>query len=312
MRVTLLCTPDARPTSPWVERALVGSGHSVEASDAGASFAAAAETGHALADRWAAGPPDVVLALGWEAALAGQVAARRTAVPVVLRLARAGRPSNGERARLEAALARGCDVVLVPSAGELDRLVDRGIPRTALRVLPEAVDRSRFPDSAPGPRDVSAGHRVGLVAAAEGVNAGLAEMLHRVPGCEPVLMPAAADDERRPELLRHVDVVLATSDTDADVSLVLQAMSSGVPVVALDLGALSDLVADGVTGLLVPRASALSDALRALLTDSMRLQSMGLAAVDRVRARFDTLVVAPLLERLLLEVVQAAEPAAAS
>jgi glycosyltransferase involved in cell wall biosynthesis len=83
-------------------------------------------------------------------------------------------------------------------------------------------------------------------------------------------------------------------------------------VVALHLGALSDLVADGVTGLLVPRASALSDALRALLTDSMRLQSMGLAAVDRVRARFDTLVVAPLLERLLLEVVQAAEPAAAS
>jgi glycosyltransferase involved in cell wall biosynthesis len=229
----------------------------------------------------------------------------------VLRLPRAGRPTDSDRTRLEAALAAGSSCVLVPSAGEVDRLVDRGLPRQLLRILPEAVDRRRFPDSLTPARE-EPGHRVALVSAEGAGDSELRRMLGRLPGCEAVAVQADPDDERRPELLRGVDVVVAAEDSGAEVSMVLQAMSSGLPAVALDTGVLSDLVADGVTGLLVPRVTDFPEALRSLVADPMRMQSMGLAAVDRVRARFDTAVVGPLLERLLLEVASDGEEQAAA
>lgn len=303
MRVTLLCTPDTSPTCRWLLAELSRRDHVVDVPAEVTSFAAAADAGHALADGWDTAAPDVVLALGWEAGLAAQVAARDTPIPVVLRLPRAGRPTGSDRDRLETALARSSAMVLVPSAGELDRLVDRGVDRRLVRVLPEAVDRSRFPDGHAQPESTS-GRRVALVEEPDGASAAeLRSMLNRLPGCEPVVVPEDPDDERRAQLLPTVAVALAVSDAGPGTSLVLQAMATGVPVIALDRGVLSDLVADGVTGLLVPRPAALPEALLSLLSDPMRLQSMGLAAVDRVKARFDTTVVGAALERLLLEAV---------
>jgi glycosyltransferase involved in cell wall biosynthesis len=196
----------------------------------------------------------------------------------------------------------------------MDRLVDRGVPRGLLRVLPEAVDRHRFTDLTSPERDAP-GHRVGLVGGGEGSAGGrLLALLRRLPGCEPVVLPGTAevrDVDDRPALLRSVDAVVATDDTDDEVALVLQAMSCGIPVVAADTGVLSDLVAHGVTGLLVPR-DRLPEALRSLLADPTLRESMGLAAVDRTKARFDTAVVGAHLERLLLETVAGEAHAAAS
>lgn len=296
MRVALLSTPSSRHTASWVRDQLAEHGHDLDQAtpDLVPDLADAPALGHRLADRWGrADRPDVVLALGWEAGLAAQVATRTAGVPVALRLAGVGRAQDSGRCRLETALARTSDVVLVRSVGEADRLVSRGVSRALLRVLPEAVDRRQFAD---GERPSSGPpHRVGVT---PGVPAGLVARLAALADCRPVLVdPDAASDDQA-GLLRSVTALVAVTDGPDDVTVVLRAMSCGVPTVATDHGALSDLVADGVTGLLV-RPAAVLDALRTLLADPLRAEGLGLAAVDRAQARFDVAVVGAALDREL-------------
>ena len=87
----------------------------------------------------------------------------------------------------------------------------------------------------------------------------------------------------------------------------LEAMASGVPVVATTVGAFPDLVLDGGTGALVPPgdAGALADGLAGLLDDPSRLAAMGRAARAHVEARHGIVAEAAALEvvyrRLLAE-----------
>ena len=69
---------------------------------------------------------------------------------------------------------------------------------------------------------------------------------------------------------------------------VLEAMASGVPVVATRVGAFEDLVADGVTGSLVPPddQGALTRAIGTVLDDDARRQSMAEAARPHVLKNF--------------------------
>lgn len=296
------------PTATWVSRELVSRGHSVDTPEAIPPDAgAAAAVGHRLTDHWDGDRPDIALALGWEAGLSAHVAARAVDIPVAIRLSRAGREPGSDRDRLELALARGTRRVLVPSAGEVDRLVDRGVRRSALRVLPEAVDRRDFVDvDAELPAGVA--HRV-AVARPDGRDdhhdhplAGA--MAGRRGATTYEIVPVRGGGPDTAELadqLRSVHAMVLTGDSDAEVALALRAMSCAVPIVALDTGSLADIVADNVTGMLVRRASDIPAALRSLLADPLGRQGMGLAAVDRVRARFDTTVVGATLEAVLLE-----------
>lgn len=306
MRVALLCTPSTIPTATWVRLELTARGHQLDDEAATVPDAgAAAATGHELADRWSRERPDVVLALGWEAGLSAHVGARAGTVdiPVLLRLTRAGRDPGSDRDRLELALARGSRRVLVPSVGELDRLVDRGVRRSVLRVLPEAVDRGLFADTGAELPDGGT-HRVAVACRDTHQGAGA------VPGppCGRAydIVPVSgdnADEAALADRLRSLHALVVTDDSDAEVALALRAMSCAVPVVAVATGTLSDIVADDITGVLVRRTSDVPAALRSLLADPVRRQSMGLAAADRVRARFDTAVVGAALDAVLLEVL---------
>lgn len=305
MRVSLLSTPSTTYTAGWVGPALAARGHLLEPPPSAVRDAqSAVRSGHDLAERWVSSRPDVVLALGWEAGLAAQVATRSMPVPVVLRLTHAARSPGSDRDRLENALARGTEVVLVPSVGEVDHLVDRGVRRSHLRVLPDAVDRSVFADAG---AEVMTGCpvRVGIAPAGDRLETEqVVGLLRGLAGFDAVPLPGAVTtDEDLARNLRSLHALVVTDDGDAAVALTLQAMSCAVPVVAVAVGALADLVADDVTGILVPRADVITDALRSLLPDSMRRQSMGLAAVDRVRARFDTATVGAALEGILLDAV---------
>jgi hypothetical protein len=100
-------------------------------------------------------------------------------------------------------------------------------------------------------------------------------------------------------------VVVARSDTPHELHRVLRAMAAGVPTVAADVGVLPDVVADTVTGLVVP-ADEVEPAARALSRDPLRCEALGMAAADRAGACFDVSAVAPRLERLLRAVQQKA------
>lgn len=303
MRLDLLCAAPLPCSwiSGWLERhGRLTEHHDLPTADPEIAVA----TGHALADRWREDPPDAVLAVGWAAGLAAQVATRGRRIDVVLRLTRVCDARDAATARLECATARGSRLVLAPSVGVAQRLVDRGVPRASLRVLPEAVDRGRFTDE--GAASGGAAHRVavrtGTARRPDAGPVGLVQAVARA-GFEPVGLTTDQPDDLLAAALRSVDVLVVVDDTDEDVALTLRAMSCGVPVVAVDHGVLSDVVADGVTGLLVPRAQ-IVDSLRMLVTDRMRREAMGLAAVDRARARFDVSVVGPVLDRALGELAR--------
>lgn len=67
----------------------------------------------------------------------------------------------------------------------------------------------------------------------------------------------------------------------------LEAMASGHPVIATDVGALPEVVGDGVTGMVVrPRSEAIADALKALGKDPARRAEMGQAGRDRAAHEF--------------------------
>jgi glycosyltransferase involved in cell wall biosynthesis len=79
-----------------------------------------------------------------------------------------------------------------------------------------------------------------------------------------------------------------------------EAMACGVPVVATDAGGLREVVEDGVTGRIVPKADsdALAAAIGSLLADDALRRRMGAAAVERARRLFDWDIAARRFEAL--------------
>ena len=108
-----------------------------------------------------------------------------------------------------------------------------------------------------------------------------------------------------PDLLPHFDVFWLASGYEGLPNVVMEAMSSGVPVVATDIPGTRDLVQHDATGFLVPvgdRAGCARYTLK-LLEDAALHQRIGAAgrermsgeySVERMIARYDELY-----ERLL-------------
>ena len=88
--------------------------------------------------------------------------------------------------------------------------------------------------------------------------------------------------------LARADVFAHTSRWEGFGIVLLEAMLSGLPVVATNVSAVPEIVADGQTGILVPAGAAgeVATALSALLGDPDRRRALGEAGLRRARAEF--------------------------
>jgi glycosyltransferase involved in cell wall biosynthesis len=95
-------------------------------------------------------------------------------------------------------------------------------------------------------------------------------------------------------------VAVPSSHPDAFPNAVLEAAASGVAVVGMDVGGLSEMIIEGHTGRLVPAADVgrLAAVLRELADDSAQARRLGEAAATDVRARFGLPSMISALERL--------------
>ena len=97
--------------------------------------------------------------------------------------------------------------------------------------------------------------------------------------------------ERRdvPELLKLMDVFVMPSMSEGLPNAIMEAMAAGLPVVATDVGGVSELVVDGETGRLIPLGgeSQLADAVVGLLDDDGFARELGRAGHERVRSEYD-------------------------
>lgn len=97
----------------------------------------------------------------------------------------------------------------------------------------------------------------------------------------------AGPDEIR-SVLVDGDVFCLPTLWEGTVISVMEAMATGLPVVATDVNGVNEVVDDGVTGLLIPpyRDDKLADAIRVLLSDQELATEMGAAGRRRVEQRF--------------------------
>lgn len=280
----------------------------------------------ALEREWAVEAPDVVHAYGWLGGLAAQLAARRTGVPTVqsflgLAVPRGPHAAEAERLRIEPLLARSATWVTGESADDVDVLSRIRRSRARVSALTSGVDVERYTPSG-RPLSRTDPHRILCLAPnplpCNGLDIAI-RALRWVPGAEMVVAEtdhtnrghdnARADLRRlaselgmadrvrfagpvpvskRPTLLRSVDVAVCTPRQPPRATTVLQAMASGVVVVALAVGVLNDVVVDNVTGLMVSPESPgeLAAALRSILAQSFQCESMGASGRGRALSRY--------------------------
>lgn len=99
-------------------------------------------------------------------------------------------------------------------------------------------------------------------------------------------LPGERDDV--PVVLRSLDCFVLPSLAEGISNTILEAMASGLPVIATRVGGNGELVEDGRTGILVPAADpeTLADALRRLAADPNRAGAMGRDGRETALRRF--------------------------
>lgn len=90
------------------------------------------------------------------------------------------------------------------------------------------------------------------------------------------------------DVYRDLDVVVCCSRNEGTPVSVIEACAAGRPVVGTPVGGMTDIITDGVNGLLVPSgdADALASAIAGLVADPGRRQSMGAAGRRMVLERY--------------------------
>lgn len=180
-----------------------------------------------------------------------------------------------------------------------DSLVrDYGVPSDRVTVVHPGVDLRLFrpsPERRPGPLRV-------LFVGGDFERKGggdLVEAVRDLPGLELDLVTGSAPPDAarmpgvrvhtglRPQsealvaLYRDADVMALPSRGDCFPQAIAEGMACGLPVVAADVGAISDMVRDGVNGWLVPPRAPrqLREALRRLVEDPALRRAMGVESL---------------------------------
>lgn len=93
-----------------------------------------------------------------------------------------------------------------------------------------------------------------------------------------------------PELLRCADTLVLPSETESAPLTILEAMSTGLPVIATRVGGVPEIIEDGRTGFLVPlkHPEDIAEKILELHADRERLRRMGAAAREDVLERYST------------------------
>jgi glycosyltransferase involved in cell wall biosynthesis len=228
-------------------------------------------------------------------------------------------------ARLEARNARNADIVLADSAYCQDAIVRHyGIPADRIRLVPEGIDLARWQRIAAQTPHQSDGATI-LCVARQYPRKHVADLLRAMPqvrrdvpsahaviiGDGPEHAPlralaaelglgdavqflgAIADDDEVARWYRHADLFCLPSVQEAFGIVFLEAMASGLPVVATRAAAIPEVVPDGQAGLLVPPGDvdALAAALTALLREPARRTAYGAYGQAHAR-RYDWSLVA--------------------
>lgn len=266
--------------------------------------------------------PHVVHTHAWGTLLEGLVAARLARVPVVVHGEHGTLQLRGYQARLQRWAWGRTTTVLSVSRKLAERMADAtGFPHERIVTIQNGVDFSRFSPAyreaareqlglAPGQFAIGTAGRLvpvkdhanlvealailhargvpfSALIAGEGPLRADTEALIAARGLEAhVRLLGQRDDIER--VFAALDVFVLSSKSEGMSNTILEAMASGAPIVATNVGGAEELVDDGRTGLLVPRqdSEALADALARMAASPARRRDMGAAARVKAETEF--------------------------
>lgn len=89
--------------------------------------------------------------------------------------------------------------------------------------------------------------------------------------------------KEKERMLQQADVFVHPTLNDCCPLVLLEAMQHALPIIATPVGAIPDMVEDGVTGLIIPEqdVKALAEAMQSFIEHPERIRSMGEAARER-------------------------------
>jgi len=266
--------------------------------------------------------PHIVHTHAWGTLLEGLIAARLAGVPIVVHGEHGTLQLRAHQRWLQQRAWAAADCVLSVSSRLADRMAaETGFDRQGITVIRNGVDLSRFgtPDRAGARASLALSGDVPVVGSVGRLvpvkdHAALLDavaLLHR-DGLEATLVLAGDGPERgalqtrasalglqdavrflghRPDVeavLAALDVFALPSVSEGLSNTILEAMATGLPVVATRVGGADELVDDEVTGILTPVGSPppMAAALSRLFRDSALRSAMGSAGRGRVEAEF--------------------------
>ena len=292
---------------------------------------------------------DLVHAHMYRAEVVGTRAALAAGTPVVMATVHSSRVRSAEDVATLAALSPAMDRLIVPSESILAKVAAEGRGGAAFSVIPNGIDLSRFAGPAP-PCTLRDDYGIpcedaliGVVARLEAEKghthliAAMPAVLARAPKtwlaivgdgslCDALraqarALPAAVRDRivftgRRDDISAitgELDIAVLPSLREAQGISILEAMARRKPVVATAVGGIPEVVADGVSGFLVPPSdpAALADALIRLARSPSLRQRLGDAGYEIVAERFSIDAQVRRIEELYDEELQRAGALAA-
>jgi glycosyltransferase involved in cell wall biosynthesis len=207
---------------------------------------------------------------------------------------------------------RCAHVIVANSSAAADSLLREGVPDARIRVIPNGVNLERFafPRSVRPVRTILTVANLRREKAHEVLFGAIARVAPRHPALR---LRLAGDGPRAAELralaaslgvadritflghrddvsalLEDADAFVLPSRSEAFPNSVMEAMASGLPVIASAVGGLLELVYSGRTGVLVPvdDRGALADAIDSLIADPERAHALGEAARAEIAHRY--------------------------
>ncbi len=275
--------------------------------------------------------PDVLHTHNPRPHILGVSAARMAGVPVVVHT-KHGRndPGRWRTVALNRIASQFTDRVIAVSsdAGAVARQIER-IPARKLNVIRNGIDLARFPSapSRPGARRAVHVARLNpikdqatLLRATRIVADAMPDMRLDIVGdgpsraeLESLTDELSLRDHVRflgyrsdvSELLSTADLFVLSSRSEGISLTLLEAMATGLPIVATDVGGNREVVVPGETGLLVPSQdpATMAAAMHELLSQPAIAQQMGAAGRRRAEDEFDLRRVVARYEQLYLSLL---------
>jgi glycosyltransferase involved in cell wall biosynthesis len=245
----------------------------------------------------------------------GVLAARLAGRRVVASQRELGDLRSPRERRVYRLVLRAAHAVVVNSEAVAERLrAERVVPPERIVLVPNGVDTARFHPATRRPEDgtVTVG-TLGVLRPEKGLEdlvTAAALVRERCPRVQVVVhgdgpcreelsariaalglgdaVTLAGATDTPAEALRALDVFALPSRSEASSNALLEAMATGLPVVASRVGGTPLIVEDGVTGLLVPPRDPgeLAKALVTVIEDRRRAARLGAAALERVRTTY--------------------------